>query len=389
MFLAQNSEAIAQKEIPWNNDILFERMSVDEDITAILNTITRLSGLKVEYRTSVEGTVTHRFSHVPFIGVFNMIVEQNDLAYDYDDNRKTIIFRASGKAGAVAELTRGKSNEVAKKKNTPSARIDKPHTGKEYTAKKIALAKEKKDTKKKIAQAMRRIQRNEHTVERIAIQARQLENLGQIKQDKLMADLRVQDLQRNGATDAELFGAVKSAAFQASRLEVARKRLRAELSAFDDRINRKESQKTHDNKPTMEAKSKSVIKSMAPNDAISPDSSSPRKKRGVGEAHKPVIKENTPTPFNAVAAKPVARPKVMIGQGQPKQNLKIQDLSERYKLSGIGKFRGKRYATIDGEDFGKGDEFKGFVIVEIAKTYVELVGKKHSNLRFKIQFRRK
>ncbi|MBW1799181.1 MAG: hypothetical protein JRJ85_00495 [Deltaproteobacteria bacterium] len=91
------------------------------------------------------------------------------------------------------------------------------------------------------------------------------------------------------------------------------------------------------------------------------------------------VEKRTPTRgMNVSAAAPIPRP-----QQKP---VDIIDLTDRYRLTSTGAVDKRKYATIDRQDYFKGDIFKGMLIVDIKKDRVYLMGEK-SKQRYVIVFR--
>ena len=82
--------------------------------------------------------------------------------------------------------------------------------------------------------------------------------------------------------------------------------------------------------------------------------------------------------LNVSAIAPISR--------TPQKPVDIIDLTDRYRLTSTGVVDKRKYATIDRQDFFKGDIFKGMLIVDIEKDRVYLMGEK-SRQRYVIVFR--
>lgn len=93
MFLSVISSHYAvANEIIWNEEILFEHTSINEDITLLLTDVLNKNGMQAEFHQDVIGNIDYEFIHFPLIGVFNIVVEEFELDYRYDQDKNKVYF---------------------------------------------------------------------------------------------------------------------------------------------------------------------------------------------------------------------------------------------------------------------------------------------------------
>lgn len=98
------TDIFAAEDITWKHDIIFTKTTYDEDITVVLKEVLKRNGTEVFFRPGVEGKVTFEFTNVPLQAVFNKLVEENGLAYEYLPATKTVTISKRGAHSVTEEI---------------------------------------------------------------------------------------------------------------------------------------------------------------------------------------------------------------------------------------------------------------------------------------------
>lgn len=447
--------AVASEDIPWNADVLFEHSSVEEDIVEALRHVMRLNGMEIDIQPGVEGTVTFDFVHVPLQGAFNMLIIENELEYAYDPTRNRVTvyppggLEAERQVGAskdtgtedggtgagTAAIDRTRQRVETRRRETAAHErtrslaelqirqykelqaqmetqlLAKLHAKQQVQAgaseDDIARARQEADRQaRRLVQLRRRHQEELEAANReVADRGRDLERQARIEtlerkereaeraaeqEAKRVRELKAQlEEQKRKALEAR-----RKAREQVERRAAHQARLEAELEArrrAERQANEQKRQEAERQQARLEAERKAEERKRKQARRQQAD----RKRQQESE---PVELQKTgPTASPTAPSRPrtMAKAETSAGEGQRARPAGPPlDVTWLYKLSGIGRIEGKRYATIEGGEYRSGDSFRDMTVVAIErdKVFLEKVETETETetvKRYVIKFRKK
>lgn len=89
-------------DIPWRDDVLYSRTSVEDDIRSVLRSILQSSGLSAYFRPGVQGSVSFRFDDVLPRHAFEQLMIEQGLGYEYNPATRTVTIFADSLDAAQA-----------------------------------------------------------------------------------------------------------------------------------------------------------------------------------------------------------------------------------------------------------------------------------------------
>jgi len=329
--------------IPWDHSLIFERRSVDEDIRILLRTIVRATGLTAVFKPGVTGTITHRFRNIPVAGAFNMIVELYDLRYQYDAPAQRITFygasdlvdgRLPNEAKAFSEAASIATKEALRSKSERFKEEDAKRRAK-IASEKAELNEKRVASRQLLENTQSRIDAQKILMQKLALQTRLITEQQTLQQEKLLKELQLKQVQEFNLRSEET------------------RRLKRELKSIEQRLTLLDQNYQND------------VKKLSAKLPIPPVKSKPRFNSNTAAKGKSSSRET------------------------PKVPQKVINISNKYRLSGIGKQSGRKYAVINDNDYFEGDKFNDLVISSIEKYKVNLVSPNDDTRIYIIRFVRR
>ena len=350
-------------EIPWNNNIIFERTSVDESIQAILTTITRLNGFKAIFKPGITGTITYRFKNIPLAGAFNMITELNNIRYEFDKTKRTLIFfgpsdlvdgKTPSEIQQINDMIASMNKETQPKVDKKAAARSKVHEA-QLNAARAEIENARIKSERVIAKTQREIQDQERSVKRITLITRQIAERQTLQQKKLLTELNLRQLQQSNAEPSQIRRTTMQTKHFARKLRELERRHLKELELLASTV-------SYPTEPTPEAERHTQRKLWT----------------------RPLSREDKEATRVPLTPKPILAPR-----SEENPQIILRNISDRYKLSGIGKYDNEYYANINGAEYKIGDILDGLTVALIGRYEVKLTKSDESGVIYLIRFRQK